>query len=255
MRLDGSTCLVTGGASGLGAATVRLLHGGGARVVIADLQDEAGEALAQALGERALYVHTDVSSEAQGRACIERACARFGGLQVLVNCAGIAHGERIVGREGAHRLETFARTIQVNLVGTFNMLRLAAEAMSRGAATDSGERGVVVNTASIAAWDGQIGQAAYAASKAGIAGLTLPAARELARSGIRVVTIAPGLFHTPLMDAMAPEVRDALGASVPFPARLGRPEEFATTVRHAIENEMLNGTSIRLDGALRMAPR
>jgi NAD(P)-dependent dehydrogenase (short-subunit alcohol dehydrogenase family) len=255
MQLEGSSCIVTGGASGLGAGTVRLLHGAGARVVIADIDEAAGHALAAELGERAVFAATDVGSEAQARACVDLALARFGGLQVLVNCAGIAHGEKIVGREGAHRLDTFARTVQVNLVGSFNMLRLGAEAMARGAPAATGERGVIINTASIAAWDGQVGQAAYAASKAGITGMTLPAARELARSGIRVVAIAPGLFHTPLMDAMAPQVRESLGATVPFPPRLGRPEEFATLVRHVIENEMLNGTSIRLDGALRMAPR
>jgi len=255
MQLDGSSCIVTGGASGLGAGTVRLLHGAGARVVIADIDEAAGQALAAELGERAVFAATDVSSEAQARACVDLALARFDGLQVLVSCAGIAHGERIIGREGAHRLDTFARTVQVNLVGSFNMLRLGAEAMARGAPAATGERGVIINTASIAAWDGQVGQAAYAASKAGITGMTLPAARELARSGIRVVAIAPGLFHTPLMDAMAPQVRESLGASVPFPPRLGRPEEFAALVRHVIENEMLNGTSIRLDGALRMAPR
>lgn len=255
MQLDGSSCIVTGGASGLGAGTVRLLHGAGARVVIADIDEAAGQALAAELGERAVFAATDVSSEAQARACVDLALARFDSLQVLVSCAGIAHGERIIGREGAHRLDTFARTVQVNLVGSFNMLRLGAEAMARGAPAATGERGVIINTASIAAWDGQVGQAAYAASKAGITGMTLPAARELARSGIRVVAIAPGLFHTPLMDAMAPQVRESLGASVPFPPRLGRPEEFAALVRHVIENEMLNGTSIRLDGALRMAPR
>jgi NAD(P)-dependent dehydrogenase (short-subunit alcohol dehydrogenase family) len=255
MQIQNRSCIVTGGASGLGAGTVRRLHSDGAQVLIADLNVAAGEQLAAELGARTLFVRTDVSSEADAKACVELAVKRFGGLHVLVNCAGIGHGEKIVGKEGAHQLASFARVIQINLVGTFNMLRVAAEAISRADPTDGPERGVIINTASIAAWDGQIGQAAYSASKGGIVGMTLPIARELARSGIRVVTIAPGLFHTPLMDSLSPEIQDSLGKSVPFPPRLGRADEFAALAAHIIENQMLNGESIRLDGALRMAPR
>jgi NAD(P)-dependent dehydrogenase (short-subunit alcohol dehydrogenase family) len=255
MQVQNLACIVTGGASGLGAGAVRMLHGAGARVVIADLNAAAGGALVAELGAGALFLRTDVCAPADAQACVDLALARYGSLQVLVNCAGIGHGEKVVGKDGAHRLESFVRVIQVNLVGTFNMIRLAAQAMERNAAPPSGERGVIVNTASIAAWDGQIGQAAYSASKGGIVGMTLPIARDLARSGIRVVTIAPGLFHTPLMDGLPAEVQESLGRSVPFPPRLGRPDEFAALARHVIENEMLNGTSIRLDGALRMAPR
>jgi len=255
MQLKDRCCIVTGGASGLGAGTVRRFHAAGARVVIADLNAAAGQALAAELGERAAFSRTDVASESDARACVELALARFGGLQVLVNCAGIGMGEKVVGKEGPHQLASFTKVIQVNLIGTFNMLRLGAEAMSRAAADASGERGVIINTASIAAWDGQIGQAAYSASKGGIVGMTLPIARELARSGIRVVTIAPGLFHTPLMDSLPAEVQESLGRSVPFPPRLGRADEFAALAEHIVGNEMLNGESIRLDGALRMAPR
>jgi NAD(P)-dependent dehydrogenase (short-subunit alcohol dehydrogenase family) len=255
MQLSNLSCIVTGGASGLGAGTVRRFHAAGARVVIADLNGAAGEKLAAELGGRAAFARTDVTSEADAQACVGVALERFGALHALVNCAGVGHAEKVVGKEGPHALASFARVVQVNLVGTFNMLRLAAHAMSRNEASASGERGVIVNTASIAAWDGQIGQAAYSASKGGIAGMTLPIARELARSGIRVVTIAPGLFHTPLMDSLPPEVQDSLGRSVPFPARLGRPDEFAAMAEHIVVNEMLNGASIRLDGALRMAPR
>ena len=255
MRIDSLSCVVTGGASGLGAGTVRLLHEAGARVLIADLNAAAGERLASELGARAIFQRTDVTAEADALSCIGLAVSRFGGLQVLVNCAGIGMAEKILGKDGPHRLESFVRTIQVNLIGTFNMIRYAAEAMNRNEPTASGERGVIVNTASIAAWDGQIGQAAYAASKGGIVGMTLPIARELARNAIRVVTIAPGLFQTPLMAALPAEAQESLGRSVPFPPRLGRPDEFAAMARHIIENEMLNGASIRLDGALRMAPR
>jgi len=255
MQLNDLSCVVTGGASGLGAGTVRLFHQAGARVVIADLNVTAGEQLAAQLGARAVFQPTDVSSEADAKACCNLAFSRFGGLHVLVNCAGIGMGEKILGKEGPHSLESFTRTIQINLVGTFNMIRFAAQAMSLNTPSASGERGVIVNTASIAAWDGQIGQAAYSASKGGIVGMTLPIARELARSGIRVVTIAPGLFQTPLMSSLPAEVQESLGRSVPFPARLGRPEEFAAMARHIVENEMLNGASVRLDGALRMPPR
>jgi len=255
MRLENLSCIVTGGASGLGAGTVRVLREAGARVVIADLNVAAGEQLAAQMGADTIFQRTDVSVEADAMACCKIALSRFGNLHVLINCAGIGIGEKILGKEGPHRLESFVRTIQINLVGTFNMTRLAAQAMNQNDPSASGERGVIVNTASVAAWEGQIGQAAYAASKAGIVGMTLPIARELARSGIRVVTIAPGLFQTPLMSALPQEVQESLGKSVPFPARLGRPEEFAALARHVIENEMLNGASIRIDGALRMAAR
>ena len=206
-------------------------------------------------GAAALAVTCDVTSEDEGRAAVAAAQDRFGALHGLVNCAGVAPGERILGRSGPHALELFSRAVAINLVGTFNMLRLAAEAIAANAPGESGERGVIVNTASIAAFDGQIGQAAYAASKAGVAGLTLPAARELARHGIRVVTIAPGIFATPMMAGLPQEVQDSLGAGVPFPARLGQPDEFAALVAHIIGNQMLNGEVIRLDGALRMPPR
>ncbi len=255
MQPENRSCVITGGASGLGAGTVRLFHAAGARVVIADINAAAGAKLATELGERAVFQRTDVTAENDAKDCIDLAVSRFGGLQVLVNCAGIGMGEKVIGKDGLHRLQSFARTIEINLIGTFNMIRFAAEAMSRSEPSTSGERGVIVNTASVAAWDGQIGQAAYSASKGGIVGMTLPIARELARYGIRVVTIAPGLFQTPLMDALPPEVQESLGKSVPFPSRLGRPDEFAAMARHIVENEMLNGASIRLDGALRMAPR
>ena len=251
MEIDGKTVLVTGGGSGLGAATARLLAEAGARVVLADVAD-AG-ALAAELG--GAYARTDVTSEAEGQAAVALAVERFGALHALVNCAGIVIGERVAGRDAPHRLDSFARVIGVNLVGTFNMIRLAAAAMKSNAPAAEGERGVIVNTASIAAFDGQIGQAAYAASKGGVASLTLPVARELARDGIRVVTIAPGLFETPMMAGLPGEVQAALGCSVPYPARLGRPAEYAALVRHVMENLMLNGEVIRLDGALRMAAR
>ena len=255
MEIRDRVFLVTGGASGLGEASARMLVAAGGRVVIADLRREEGEALAAEFGPAARFARTDVADEASGAAAVAVAVEAFGALHGLVNCAGIVIGERILGRGGPHPLAAFARVVNVNLVGTFNMLRLAAAAMAPGEPDAGGERGVVVNTASIAAFDGQIGQAAYAASKAGIAGLTLPAARELARQGIRVVTIAPGIFATPMMAGMPPEVQASLGSTVPFPARLGRPEEFAALVRHIVENSMLNGEVIRLDGALRMAPK
>ncbi|MCO5732418.1 3-hydroxyacyl-CoA dehydrogenase [Rhizobium sp. SSA_523] len=255
MDIAGKTFLVTGAASGLGAATAGMLISAGARVVLADRDARAGEAAAAALGASARFVQTDVTLEAEAQAAVRLAESEFGGLQGLVNCAGIAPGEKVLGREAPHRLESFARAVQINLIGTFNMGRLAAEAMARSQADAGGERGVIVNTASIAAFDGQIGQAAYAASKAGVVGLTLPMARELARHGIRVMTIAPGIFKTPMMAGMPQDVQDTLGASVPFPSRLGEPAEYAALVRHIIENAMLNGEVIRLDGALRMAPK
>ena len=255
MQIGNHVFLVTGGASGLGAATARLLVAEGGSVVIADLDRAAGEKLAAELGVAARFALTDVTSESDAQAAINLALQVYGHLHGLVNCAGIAPSEKVVGRDGPHRLESFARTININLIGTFNMIRLAAAAIVKEVPGKDGERGVIVNTASIAAFDGQIGQAAYAASKGGVAALTLPIARELARSGIRVVTIAPGIFETPMMAAFPKEVQDGLARSVPFPQRLGRPAEFAALVRHIVENVMLNGETIRLDGALRMGPR
>ncbi len=255
MQIGNHVFLVTGGASGLGAAAVRLLAAEGGSVVIADLDRAAGEKFAAELGSAARFALTDVTSENDAQAAFDLSLQAFGHLHCLVNCAGIAPSEKVVGRDGPHRLESFAKTININLVGTFNMIRLAAAAIAKEAPGADGERGVIVNTASIAAFDGQIGQAAYAASKGGVAALTLPIARELARSGIRVVTVAPGIFETPMMAAFPQEVQDALAKSAPFPQRLGRPAEFAALVRHIIENVMLNGETIRLDGALRMPPR
>jgi NAD(P)-dependent dehydrogenase (short-subunit alcohol dehydrogenase family) len=254
MQIREKIFVVTGAASGLGAAVARLLVAEGGKVVIADV-NTAGEALAKELGESARFVVTDVTSDELGQAAIATAVDAFGGLYGLVNCAGVAPGEKILGREGPHHLASFAKAININLIGTFNMMRLAAAAIARGEPGVDGERGVIVNTASVAAFDGQIGQAAYAASKAGVAGLTLPAARELARHGIRVVTIAPGIFETPMMAGMPQDVQDSLGKSVPFPSRLGRPAEYAALVKHICENTMLNGEVIRLDGALRMGAR
>ena len=255
MQIANHVFLITGGASGLGAATARLLAAEGGSVVIADLDRAAGEKLAAELGNAARFSLTDVTSESDPQAAVDLALEAFGHLHGLVNCAGIAPSEKVVGREGPHRLESFAKTININLVGTFNMIRLAAAVIAKEEPGEDGERGVIVNTASIAAFDGQIGQAAYAASKGGVAALTLPIARELARSGIRVVTIAPGIFETPMMAAFPQEVQDALAISVPFPPRLGRPAEYAALVKHICENTMLNGETIRLDGALRMAPK
>jgi len=255
MELKGSTFMVTGGASGLGEGTARMVVAGGGNVVIADLKEAEGQALAAELGKAARFVRTDVGDEGSGKAAVAAAVAAFGGLQGLVGCAGILQPARVVGKEGPHSLASFARTISVNLVGMFNMIRLAAEAMSSNAPNAEGERGVIVNTASIAAFDGQIGQAAYAASKGGVVGMTLPIARELARSGIRVVSIAPGLFHTPMMASLPAEAQESLGKTVPFPPRLGRAAEFASLVAEIVRNPMLNGEVIRLDGALRMAPK
>ena len=255
MQISDRVVLVTGAGSGLGAAVARMVVEGGGKAVILDVNEAAGQAMAESLGPSARCQRCDVTSDAEGRAAIAAARSAFGRIDALVNCAGVAPGEKIVGREGAHDLDRFARAISINLIGTFNMLRLAAEAMAGQDPAPNGERGVIVNTASIAAFDGQIGQAAYAASKGGVAALTLPAARELARHGIRVVTIAPGIFATPMMAGLPQEVQDSLGASVPFPSRLGDPAEYAALVRHIFENPMLNGEVIRLDGALRMAPK
>ena len=255
MKIDNRAFLVSGGASGLGAATVRALVAAGGRVVIADLNQKAGEALATELGNVARFCRTDICSEAEVQAAVDTAVREFGALYGAVNCAGIAIGEKVVGRDGPHRLDSFAKCIQINLVGNFNVLRLAAHAMSQNTPDENGERGIVINTASVAAFDGQIGQCAYSASKGGLVAMTLPAARELARSGIRVNTIAPGIFATPMMAGMPQDVQDSLGKTVPFPARLGKPEEYAQLAQSIIENPMLNGETIRLDGALRMAPK
>jgi NAD(P)-dependent dehydrogenase (short-subunit alcohol dehydrogenase family) len=253
MQIRNSVFLVTGGASGLGAASARMAVENGAKVVIADMQADAGEKLAKELGGR--FIRTDVTSESDGKAAVELAQKAFGGLHVLVNCAGIALAERTVGKEAPHDLARFARVIQVNLIGTFNMIRLAADAMAKAGPNAAGERGVIVNTASVAAFDGQIGQAAYSASKGGVAGMTLPIARDLSRSGIRVCTIAPGIFETPMLAGLPQEAQDSLGAQVPFPSRLGRPAEYAQLVKAIVEIEMLNAEVIRLDGAIRMAPK
>jgi len=254
MLIQGKTFVVTGGGSGLGAAVARMLAGEGANVVIADVNTDAAAAVISELGGRTAFIKTDVTQEEEGQAAIDIALERFGHLHGLVNCAGVALGEKVIGRNGPHRLDSFARAIGINLIGTFNMIRLAAAAIARGEPDAEGERGVIINTASIAAFDGQVGQAAYAASKGGVAAMTLPIARELAPSGIRVVAIAPGIFETPMMAGMPQEVQDLLSKSVPFPQRFGKPVEFAALVRHICENVMLNGEVIRLDGALRMAP-
>lgn len=255
MKIKDHVFVVTGAASGLGAAVARLLVNEGASVVIADLNQPSGEAIAAELGSAARFALTDVTSENDAQAAVDLALSAFGHLHGLVNCAGIAPAEKVAGRDGPHRLDSFARAVNINLIGTFNMIRLASAAIAKEDPGDDGERGVIINTASIAAFDGQIGQAAYAASKGGVVSLTLPIARELARFGIRVVTIAPGIFETPMMAGFSQEVQQALGAGVPFPQRLGRPAEFSALVKHICENTMLNGETIRLDGALRMAPR
>jgi NAD(P)-dependent dehydrogenase (short-subunit alcohol dehydrogenase family) len=252
MEIANKVFIVTGGASGLGAGTARMLTEAGARVVLADVQDEAGQALAAELGQR--YVHCDVTLEADARAVVA-AALELGTLFGLVNCAGVAPAVRTVGKNGAHALDLFQKVININLVGSFNMIRLASEAMSKNQAEATGERGVLINTASVAAYDGQIGQSAYAASKAGVVGMTLPIARDLASLGIRCVTIAPGIFGTPMIFGMPQQVQDSLAASIPFPSRLGRPEDYAKLVHHIITNEMLNGETIRLDGAIRMPPK
>jgi NAD(P)-dependent dehydrogenase (short-subunit alcohol dehydrogenase family) len=252
MDIAGKVFIVTGGASGLGVGSARMLAAAGGKVVIADVQADKGQAVAESIG--GAFVRCDVSQEADAQAVVEQACA-LGKLMGLVNCAGVGPAEKTVGKTGPHSLAMFSRVVQINLIGTFNMLRLAADAMSRNAPEPSGERGVVVNTASVAAYDGQIGQAAYSASKGGVVGMTLPIARDLARNGIRVMTIAPGIFATPMVEGLPQEVRESLAASVPFPSRLGLPQDYAKLVRQIFENEMLNGEVIRIDGAIRMAPR
>ena len=255
MLLESRTFLITGGGSGLGAATARLFAQEGASVVLADVNEEAGEQTASGIGERAKFVRTDVTDEKSVQGAVDAALETFGGLHGVVNCAGVGPAKKVLGRKGIHPLEDFVRAMQINLVGTFNAIRLGAAAMAQNQPTGDGERGVVINTASVAAFDGQIGQAAYSASKGGVVAMTLPIARELAEHGIRVVTIAPGIFDTPMLAALPEAARESLGKQVPFPSRLGRPEEYAALAKHIVENEMLNGEVIRLDGALRMAPR
>jgi len=252
MHIQDNVFIVTGGASGLGAATARMLAANGATVVIADVQAEAGQALATEL--KGQFVRCDVTQEADAQAVVDAAVG-LGTLRGLVNCAGVAPAVKTVGKDGAHPLDVFQRAVNINLVGTFNMARLAAEAMGKTEAAEHGERGIIINTASVAAFDGQMGQAAYASSKAAVAGLTLPMARDLARNGIRVMTIAPGIFETPMLMGMPQEVRDSLGQMVPFPPRLGMPAEYAHLAKAIIENVMLNGETIRLDGAIRMQPK
>ncbi|WP_286997037.1 MULTISPECIES: 3-hydroxyacyl-CoA dehydrogenase [Comamonas] len=252
MEIHDKVFIVTGGASGLGEGTARMLATHGAKVVIADMQIDKGQAVADELG--AVFVKCDVSNEADAQAVVQQATS-LGKLMGLVNCAGIAPAEKTVGKNGAHSLSLFQKVIQVNLIGSFNMIRLASEAMCKNTPEPTGERGVIISTASVAAYDGQIGQAAYAASKGGIVGMTLPIARDLARNGIRNMTIAPGIFGTPMLFGMPQEVQDALAAGVPFPSRLGTPQDYAKLAKHIIENDMLNGEVIRLDGAIRLAPK
>jgi len=255
MQITGKTFIVTGGASGLGRATAETIVGAGGNVVLLDVNGDTGRAAEQAMGAKAKFAQADVTSEDQVRAAVDLAVSSFGGLHGAVNAAGIGPAAKTLGRNGPHPLDLFEKTIKINLVGTFNVIRLAAAVIAQNQPADTGERGVIVNTASIAAYDGQIGQVAYAASKGGIVGMTLPIAREFAAIGIRVVTIAPGIFDTPLLAALPEAARVSLGQQVPFPSRLGRPSEYGALVRHILENEMLNGEVIRLDGALRMAPK
>jgi NAD(P)-dependent dehydrogenase (short-subunit alcohol dehydrogenase family) len=254
MELKGNSVIVTGGASGLGGATTEMLVAAGARVLIADVNADLGQSMATRLGAAVRFIRCDVTSEADAKAAVA-AALELGSLIGLVNCAGIGPPAKTVGKDGPHPLDLFARVININLIGSFNMLRLAAAAMMGNTPNAEGERGVIINTASVAAFDGQVGQAAYAASKGGIVGMTLPIARDLARDGIRVMTIAPGLFLTPLLQSLPPAAQESLGKQVPFPSRLGKPHEYAQMVRHIFDNVMLNGETIRLDGAIRMAPR
>jgi NAD(P)-dependent dehydrogenase (short-subunit alcohol dehydrogenase family) len=255
MEIKNKVFIVTGGASGLGFATAQMIVNNKGFVVIADVNIDGGKAAEKALGKRAKFVKTDVTDEAKVQAAMDVAIKKFGGLNGAINCAGIGPAERILGRNGVHALASFSKVIAINLVGSFNVIRLAAAAMQNNEAGEDGERGILISTASVAAFDGQIGQAAYSASKGGIVGMTLPIARELARFGIRVMTIAPGIFETPLLMGMSDEVRASLGQQVPFPSRLGKPDEYAFLAKHIIENRMLNGEVIRLDGSIRMAAK
>jgi len=255
MQFAQHTFLIAGGGSGLGAATAKHFTRLGANVVIADINKDGGQQTASEIGANARFIETNVTDEASVEAAVALCRSAFGGIHGAVNCAGVAPGERVVGKAGPHSLANFSRTVSINLIGTFNVIRLAAHAISTQAPSASGERGVIINTSSVASFEGQIGQAAYAASKAGVNGMTLPIARELAKFGIRVVTIAPGIFDTPMLQGMSDEVRASLGAQVPFPPRLGTPEEYAALAAHIVENEVLNGTVIRLDGAIRMGAK
>jgi NAD(P)-dependent dehydrogenase (short-subunit alcohol dehydrogenase family) len=255
MKIKGNTFLVAGGSSGLGEACVRRLVEKGANVVIADINNEAGEDMAEELGANAVFVYTDVTAEENVRGTVGTAVETFGGLHGTINCAGIAIAMKVLSSRGIHELDAFTTVIKVNLIGTFNVTRLAADVMAQSEPNKAGERGVIINTASVAAYEGQIGQAAYSASKGGVVAMTMPIARELARYGIRVVTIAPGLFDTPMLAGLPEKARQSLAEQVPFPSRLGRPDEYAKLAQHVIKNEMLNGEVIRLDGAIRMAPR
>ena len=255
MQIQNAVFLVAGGGSGLGAATAKMLVANGASVVLADINKEAGVARQAELGPHARFIETNVTDEASVQAAVDLCVSAFGGIRGAINCAGVAPGERVVGKNGPHSLTNFRRAIEINLIGTFNVIRLAAHAMSTESPSASGERGVIINTSSVASFEGQIGQAAYAASKAGVNGMTLPIAREFAKLGIRVMTIAPGIFDTPMLHGMSDEIRASLGAQIPFPSRLGRPDEYAALVKHIIENEVLNGEVIRLDGAIRMGAK
>ncbi len=255
MQIQNHTFLVTGAGSGLGGGTADLLAAEGANIILVDVNEEAGVERKDKIGDRAIFVKADVSSESDSAAAVAAAGEHFGALHGVVNCAGIVLGRKTISRRGAHDLESFERVIRINLIGTFNMLRLGAELMANNEPGEDGERGIIINTASVAAYDGQIGQAAYSASKGGIVGMTLPIARDLSSSGIRVMAIAPGIFGTPMVSGMPEEVQDSLAAQIPFPSRLGRPSEYAALVKHIIENVMLNGEVIRLDGAIRMGMR
>ncbi len=255
MQFQNHTFLVAGGGSGLGAATAKLFAAQGANIVVADINKAGGEATAAAIGKQARFIETNVTDDASVQAAVDLCLSAFGGIHGAVNCAGVAPGERVVGKTGPHSLANFSRTISINLIGSFNVIRLAAHAMSTQTPNAAGERGVIINTSSVASYEGQIGQAGYAASKAGVNGMTLPIARELAKFGIRVMTIAPGIFDTPMLAGMSDEIRASLGAQVPFPPRLGTPEEYAALAKHIVENEVLNGTVIRLDGAIRMGAK
>jgi NAD(P)-dependent dehydrogenase (short-subunit alcohol dehydrogenase family) len=255
LQIEDSTFFISGGGSGLGAATARLLAENGAHVALADVDEEAGEQMASQIGSGAEFVRTDVTDEESVQHALDWVVETFGSLNGVVNCAGIGPAAKVVGKKGVHDLGLFTKTVEINLVGTFNVIRLAAVRLAENEPSEDGERGVMINTASVAAYDGQIGQAAYAASKGGVVALTLPVARELASSGIRVVTIAPGIFETPMLAALPEDAKESLGEQVPFPPRLGRPEEYAALAKHIVENQMLNGEVIRLDGAIRMAPR
>jgi NAD(P)-dependent dehydrogenase (short-subunit alcohol dehydrogenase family) len=255
MKIENKTFLITGGASGLGFATAKIIIDNGGNAVILDINEETGEMAETTLGKKSKFVKTDVSNEEQVQNAIDITIKTFGGIQGIANCAGIGPAMRVVGKNGPHSLDFFSKVISINLVGTFNVIRLATNVMQNNEPNSDGERGVIINTASVAAFDGQIGQAAYSASKGGIVAMTLPIARELARMGIRVMTIAPGIFETPLLASLPQDAQDSLGKQVPFPPRLGRPSEFASMVKHIVENQMLNGEVIRLDGAIRMGAK